>query len=388
MQSARQAAMTPTTLRGSPGSSSPTPTPRRPFERLLDRRLQSVSTFVSSTGSFGSQTAREARETRGSNWSEEMPEAILFPANKPSSRADAQVLDQWVSDSFASYAKRSVAGSARDDSQLEEDLTKAVEELVPVLSIGLNEIVRQVSQHCNERGLVLEKIWRTYVELFERALYEARESLRKQKEKTSKAEDELSRLRSELEDLKARHPEQLEKLKQTLSGKFTQRQEELTQQLTHIRGENRTLKVHLDEQMAKLNGWFPLFKMYKDSRYRKGLVDKPHGDVPKNAPAEVRLCADFQRILSALPGDVRRRVGLFISSLLGFRGGAVGAQSSEALRDRKEVNVQKIAQLEAKLAELQAEEAKAKEERKRAKKAGRHSSKTESQDSDAFSEEA
>ena len=62
-----------------------------------------------------------------------------------------------------------------------------VQELVPVLSIGLNEVVRQapaisrtavgcvggvlsprvfsrkVSQHCLERGVVLEKIWRTYV---------------------------------------------------------------------------------------------------------------------------------------------------------------------------------------------------------------------------------
>lgn len=288
-----------------------------------------------------------------------MPQAILFPANKPSSRADAQVLDQWVSASFASYAQRSVKGAAKDDSQLEEDLTKAVEELVPILSIGLNEIVRQVSQHCNERGLVLEKIWRTYVELFERALFEARESLRKQKEKASRSEGELSRLRAELEELKARHPEQLEKLRETLSGKFTQRQEELIQQLTNIRGENRVLKLHLDEQIAKLDGWFPLFADYKDSRYKKGLLNKSQAEMPKNAPAEVRLCEDFKRILSSLPADVRRRVGFFVSSLLG---GAVGAHTSEALQERKERNVEKIAQLQAKLAELQAEDAASKKQ--------------------------
>ncbi|CAE8713240.1 unnamed protein product, partial [Polarella glacialis] len=77
-----------------------------------------------------------------------------------------------------------------------------VEELVPILSIGLNEIVRQVSQHCLERGLVLEKIWRTYVELFERALADARATLKKQKERTSKLEAELVRIQNELEELK------------------------------------------------------------------------------------------------------------------------------------------------------------------------------------------
>ncbi|CAE8641517.1 unnamed protein product, partial [Polarella glacialis] len=180
------------------------PMARRPFERLLDRRLQSVSTFISSTASFGSQTAREPRHKSQnlsqSQWSADMPQAILFPANKPSSRADAKVLDQWVSTSFANYAQRSFVASK--DANSEEDLTRAVEELVPILSIGLNEIVRQVSQHCLERGLVLEKIWRTYVELFERALADARATLKRQKERTSKLEAELVRIQNELEELK------------------------------------------------------------------------------------------------------------------------------------------------------------------------------------------
>lgn len=90
---------------------------------------------------------------------------------------------------------------------------------MPILSIGLNEVVRQVSQHCIERGVVLEKIWRTYVELFEESLAEAREALRRQKEKTSKCEAELQRIRDEATELKAKHPAQLEKLKQTLATK-------------------------------------------------------------------------------------------------------------------------------------------------------------------------
>ena len=66
-----------------------------------------------------------------------------------------------------------------------------MQDLVPILSIGLNELVGQVSQHCIERGVVLEKIWRSYAELFEETFKEAREALRRQKEKTSKCEAEL-----------------------------------------------------------------------------------------------------------------------------------------------------------------------------------------------------
>eukprot|EP00930_Biecheleria_cincta_P073896 TRINITY_DN61158_c0_g1_i1.p1 TRINITY_DN61158_c0_g1~~TRINITY_DN61158_c0_g1_i1.p1 ORF type:complete len:412 (+),score=70.98 TRINITY_DN61158_c0_g1_i1:76-1236(+) len=334
-------------------------TPRPLFERLLDSRLLSVSSFISSASGmqigtpFGSQSARDTRRHE-SSWSDDMPQAILFPANKPSSRADAQVLDQWVSTNFANYAQRFENSKFKDDS--DEHLTKAVEELVPVLSIGLNEIVRQVSQHCLERGLVLEKIWRTYVDLFDRALSESRQALRKQKERTARSETELARIRAELGELKARHPEQLERLSQTLSGKFNQRQEELVQQLTNIRGESRALGVHFDEQFAKLESWFPLFPRYKDSRYKRSLPRNTDGRIVAGPP-EMKLAADFKRILAALPADVRRRVGFFISSLLGYRARGVGSATTESLSERKDINSHKISQLEARLAELKAEEA-------------------------------
>ncbi|CAE7236379.1 unnamed protein product [Symbiodinium natans] len=318
--------------------------------------MLSVSTFVSSTASetpLASQTAREFRRP-GSTWPEMMPEAILFPANKPTSRADAQVLARWVSASFQTYAKRSKHADSKE--LCEEDLTKMVQELVPVLSIGLNEVVRQVSQHCLERGVVLEKIWRTYVELFEQALGESREALRRQKDKTAKAEAELQRVREEAAELKVKHPAQLEKLRQTLTTKFDQRQNELVQQLTSTRSENRALKVHLEEQLSKQHAWFPMFAVYKESRYRRALLGKAVAELPKAASVEARLASDFRRILSSLPADVRRRVGFFISSLLGFRGVGLSAVTSEALQERKELNAKKIKELKAKLRQLKGED--------------------------------
>merc|ERR1719436_1057582 len=159
---------------------------------MLERRLQSVTSFVSSTRSSGDNLVGGDGSHTQVHWSNEMPEAVLFPSNKPSSRADAAILDQWITKAFESYAQRI------DGSNGEEDLTKIVEELVPVLSIGLHEVVRQVTQHCLERGVVLEKIWRTYVELFERALNDTRALLCRHKEKTARVEAELNRTRREL----------------------------------------------------------------------------------------------------------------------------------------------------------------------------------------------
>lgn len=275
-----------------------------------------------------------------------MPEAVLFPANKPSSRADAAILDQWITKAFESYAQRI------DGSKGEEDLTKIVEELVPILSIGLHEVVRQVTQHCLERGVVLEKIWRTYVELFERALNDTRALLCCHKEKTARVEAELNRTKSELTALQAKHPEQIQKLSKTLTGKFAQRQEELEMQLKTLRTENNVLKQHLKEQGASVKLWFPLFKKYKDSRYKKMLVNAQN-PLPASSMPETRIAADFKRILTVMPADGRRRVGFFVSSLLGLCGTQLTADTPEALIERKEHNQWKIEHLEARLRELQ-----------------------------------
>jgi len=321
---------------------------RPPFERLLDRRLQSVSTFVSSDHD-DSQAGSSIEPHAKSQWSNEMPQAILFPANKPSCRADAVILDQWMTNAFANYAQR--ASASQGTSGEDEQLSKAIEDLVPILSIGLHETVRQVSQHCLERGVVLEKIWRTYVELIERALAETRAALRRHKEKSARVEADLQRTRRELADLQEKHPEQIAKLSNTLAGKFAQRQEELEDQLKSVGLENQALSQHLREQGASLYSWFPLFTKYKDSKYRKSLAQRAPEQVTGGSP-EARLAADFKRILTTMPADGRRRVGFFISSLLGLRGSQLADDTVEALTERSNHNKWKIEQLENRLREL------------------------------------
>lgn len=326
---------------GTPSSSASTH--QRPLEKLLDRRLHSVSSFLSVVDSvdFGSPSSRP----EASQWSQEMPEVILFPPNKPSSRADAAILNRWVSVAFANYAQR-VAGWSPEAS--DDEVARAVEELVPVLSIGLHEIVRQVRQHCTERALVLEKIWRTYVELFERALSETRAALRRHREKTARVEAELEQIQLEVHELQKKHPEQLERLSSTLSGKFTQRQSELAEQIQTKKGESKALNNHFQEQENSFHAFFPMFNKYKDSSLKRPVQVQPPV-TPAATTAEGKLTADFKRVLLAMSTEQRRRVSFFIGTLLGLKSSQISAATRGALLDRKEHNRKRIERLEAQL---------------------------------------
>lgn len=274
---------------------------------------------------------------------------MLFPANKPTSRADAAVLDRWITESFINYAQRISEGQGE-----EEDLIKTVEDLVPILSIGLHELVRQVTQHCLERGVVLEKIWKTYVELFERALNETRALLRRSKQKTARVEAELERTRSELAQLQEKNPEQIKKILSTFEAKFMRRQTELKEQLRTITKENQVLQEHLQQQQSTQSAWFPLFDKYKESRYKR-LLSSARTQPVTGLSAEARMCADFKRILVAMPPEGQRHVGFFISSLLGLRGTSQATGTTvEALVERKQHNEWKIRELEVRLKELKA----------------------------------
>lgn len=331
-----------------------------PFEQLLKSRLQSVSSFVSwaSTSEFAADKFESQRDGFGGSKPSKLPDsaptALLFPSSKPSSRADAIVLDKWVSEALAGFANKEDSKHFTEPGEEgKSDLSGAVEELVPVLSIAFHETVRQVTHHCFERGIVLEKIWRTYVELFSRALTETRAALKRHKESTAQIEARLADTRQELANLQEKHPNQIAKLTRTLGGKFQQRQEELEEQLKYRQRENVAMQQHHKEQKASVRSWFPNFDQYQDSPHRLELARiKPC--VPAAMTPEAGVAADFHRILSALPEQAQRRIGLLVASPLGLRHGVHDHITVEALEERKLHNDHRIKDLQERLVELKA----------------------------------
>lgn len=302
----------------------------------------------------------------------------VFPSIMPSSRTDAIMLDAWITKSLERYSERV---SEKDD------LAQAVEELVPILSVALHEIVRQVIHYCAERGVVLEKIWRTYVELFDRVLREMKSSLKTHKEKTAEVQTVLNEACKNLDDLRSSHPVQMQKVIVDLEGKFTSRQKELELELRARESENLVLTQELRDHHQLLECWYPSFHLYQNS-YIKGQIPQHQADraaASNRASAapnrrvsltlqnqkeeltpEVAMAEDFKRLLSALAPDKRKTIGKELASLLSASSAKNGRGTQRKEGPDDEAKVQQllseisdqdeyIRELEAEMAKLEGE---------------------------------
>jgi hypothetical protein len=246
----------------------------------------------------------------------------VFPSNTPSSRTDAVMLDAWITKTLDAYKKMGTGGG-------KEDLAKAVEDLVPILSVALHEIVRQVMHHCVERGTVLEKIWRTYVELFDRVLQEMQVALGKEKQKTVELHQVLLDTRGDLDGLKRSHPEQVQNVIADLEEQFTEKQKLVEEELRQCEEENHRLKLELRTHHSELELWYPSFPLYQDSYLKQNIPQySHHGQQARGAttgtkkadeeeaPAEVTIAEDFKRLLAVLAPEKRQAIGQELTLVL------------------------------------------------------------------------
>jgi len=266
-----------------------------------------------------------------------------FPSEKPSSRMDAVMLDAWITRALHRHQEERATAASKDE------FAKTVEDLVPILSIALHEIIRQVMHHCSERGLALERIWRTYVELFQRVLQQLQESIQYQKERTADAQTKLQEITKELRALKKSHPEQMHRLISDLEVRFTERQSVFEEELKSAEQENNVLKNQLRSQHRDAEMWYPGFLSYQDSYIRNlipqhtakaarrtssvGQDGQTSSEVPRSMaqrrsvlvqdqqpasemPPEVAIAEDFKRLLTVFATDKRRLIGQELVDLI------------------------------------------------------------------------
>jgi hypothetical protein len=274
----------------------------------------------------------------------------VFPSQAPSSRTDAVMLDAWISKTLEQYQKTGAGGA-------KEDLAKAVEDLVPLLSVALHEIVRQVTHHCIERGLVLEKIWRTYVELFDRVLHEMQAALKKEKQKTIEIHDVLMTARSDLDGLQRSHPEHMQNVITELEAQFTDRQRQVEEELNECTEENERLKRELRSQHSELGLWYPSFPLYQDSYLKNHIPHySPHHSQARGAlsgkkaddeetPAEVAIAEDFKRLLAVLAPEKRQAIGKELTFVL--KTAAVSTKSEKEGKHGKKDHKTRLSQIVA-----------------------------------------
>lgn len=262
-----------------------------------------------------------------------------FPSASPSSREDAVMLDAWITKALE-YGGAATTGNASGT----KELARAVEDLVPILSTALHEMVRQVMHHCPERGKALEKIWKTYVELFDRVLQQLQMSLFHQKQKTAEVSEVLQKRRKELRRLRKEHPEKLRKIIEDLEHKFTTRHKSAEDELVQAESDNAKLKDELRAHQKELELWYPGFSLYEDSHVKKlvpqtqrsltkgnwrtatnastqnfdASVDATDADTQATElmPAEVAIAEDFKRLLAVLAPEKRKHIGTEIGPVM------------------------------------------------------------------------
>ncbi|CAE7897324.1 eryA [Symbiodinium microadriaticum] len=282
----------------------------------------------------------------------------VFPSDNPSSRTDAVMLDNWIS-----KALEEVEDHLTETQRSRDDFADTVQELVPVLSVALHEIVRQVMHHCPERGAALQKIWRTYVELFERVLEQMRQSLKIHKERTGEIQQELKQANQEVKDLKREHPEQMHTIISELEAKFMQRQRNYEQDLQEAEEENLAAKTAIRTQHREMENWYPGFAHYQDS-FVKNLLPQMENDgasakmfkesaTTEDAVPEVAMAEDFKRLLAALPPEKRKIIG---KDLMGLIDGDEVQRMQDDVPQSLEDQQQEIEEIERLQGELQKQE--------------------------------
>ncbi|CAG9309926.1 unnamed protein product [Blepharisma stoltei] len=177
----------------------------------------------------------------------------------PASRKDAELLVEWV-DVMLSKALQ----------EQNDDPDKLFESTHMIYSTCLNEIIRQVSVQCKERGMLMGKVWNAYQALFEKALSISKSKLELVEERYINDRNRIHRMYGEqvneleekvktlsesvqplMEELAAK--EEIIRTKNLKEEKIGQRVEiiqdhykEIKKEVLILREENRVLKAKIE----------------------------------------------------------------------------------------------------------------------------------------------
>jgi flagellar motility protein MotE (MotC chaperone) len=234
-----------------------------------------------------------------------------------------------------------------------DDLLTSVESLVPVLTVGLHEVVRQASHTCRERGIVLERIWTAYVALFGRVLTEMKALLDEQRRKTHALDGELGEVYRELERLRHDHPQHLKDLITHLEDDYKAIQTHLEDTLNDREEENNKLSSQHKAHIADVSHWYPHFSVYQNSTLKNALPTEAAGHLQAAGTSpEVAIADDFKRMVAAFPPDTRRAVGRNLSHVFDDHSAADEA-TLEALKADLAERTAEVAAMQQKVRELE-----------------------------------
>eukprot|EP00397_Hematodinium_sp_SG-2012_P051176 GEMP01059837.1.p1 GENE.GEMP01059837.1~~GEMP01059837.1.p1 ORF type:complete len:273 (+),score=88.75 GEMP01059837.1:188-1006(+) len=257
---------------------------------------------------------------------------VTRTTKQPPSRLDAVVLRGWIATAVEQVHM------LKQGHVPKKEVTAMVERTVPMLARCLHEIIRQSECHCVDLGIVLGKLWRTYVELFDRALRDLNGLLKQQETHVSEVEVELQRVRKEIHDMETRHPSHLEQLGQSLKTKFALRHQEHYDRLKFRDAETHGAELLLAERKKDIKLVLPNFERYCDALEinEPEMHERPHRT---NQDVVGALAVDIERLVKGTKS--REEISIYIGPLL-----AHSATDISLLQQQWHENAATIAELE------------------------------------------
>jgi hypothetical protein len=230
-----------------------------------------------------------------------MYHTVLFPPLKPASRKDVVILGEWLETQMASILAREVslknAGKrAKNDSdglqRVENEQAECLNDKLQIFSLCLNEIVRQVSLHCAERGELLRKIWGSFTAVFDHLLQDMQSTITEHEETILELEDSLEHTSSRLKKVEQEQALLIDEALKTSNRRWGMKLTTLRDQLVDSEAK---LAVSADME-SNFKHWLPHFEMYQKAPLAKILSDVSEGS-GKNATPIDALIIDCKRLL-------------------------------------------------------------------------------------------
>ena len=182
---------------------------------------------------------------------------VLFPVAKPSSRKDVKILQTWMENALAEQEQFYEAAMATATSENGGGETNASSHkdtpakkllilangTIPILTMTINEIVRQVSTHCVEQGELLDKVWRSFLELFDRILLETKTTVKRYQKKMQSLQDDNKLFIEKLQRERERHQEALGHERQSTELRMNMKLDSIKEKISFSEGELTFLGV-------------------------------------------------------------------------------------------------------------------------------------------------
>ncbi|CAN0100012.1 unnamed protein product [Ectocarpus sp. 6 AP-2014] len=146
-----------------------------------------------------------------------------------------------------------------------------------VLMVGFFEVIRQVTQHCAERGRLLDRIWRSLNELFEFVLWEMSRTVARCEERLEVMNAVVEQERADRESRETIHKNELQLTEELINGRQDNhtRWSKKVRQLKDQEVRYGSIVAENERTVATLKQWLPNFETYGDSVLAKVLPPLP-----------------------------------------------------------------------------------------------------------------